>query len=69
MGADRAPDLIRVVMVLGAGVALWLYRQEFQDAINRFNGRGPRPPSHPLPVEKKLGQADKTQPPSSADLS
>lgn len=43
-------NLVRLLMMASAAVALFSYRRQIQDALNRFNGRGPRPPSSPLPA-------------------
>ena len=61
MKFDLLPELVRVGLMLSAGAALWIYRREIEDAFNRFNGRGPRPPCHPLPVQKKPGRSAKTE--------
>jgi hypothetical protein len=38
-----------VITAIGAGALLMFWR-EILETLNKFSGRGPRPPSHPLPA-------------------
>jgi len=37
----------RLASMLAAGAALVVYRRQIQQALERFNRRGPRPPTDP----------------------
>jgi hypothetical protein len=43
-----------LVMTFGGAAALFVYRREIQDALERFNRRGPGPPTGPLPANDSL---------------
>jgi hypothetical protein len=38
------------VMTFGGAAALFVYRRELQDALERFHHRGPRPPTGLIPA-------------------
>jgi len=42
--------LMRLAVILAGLGAMVIYRREIQQALERFNGRGPRPPTGPLPA-------------------
>ena len=44
-------SLVNILVALGGAIALVIYRTEIQDAVSRFNRRGPGPPSAPLPAD------------------
>ncbi|HWE00224.1 MAG TPA: hypothetical protein VG345_14330 [Bryobacteraceae bacterium] len=39
-----------LIMTFGGAAALFVYRRDIQDALERLGRRGPRPPSAPLPA-------------------
>jgi hypothetical protein len=40
----------RLASMLAAAAAIVFYRRQIQEALERFNRRGPRPPTGPLPA-------------------
>ena len=58
MAARHMPhDLLqfsRLAVMLVATAALVVYRRQIQEALERFNRRGPRPPTTPLPADDSV---------------
>ena len=46
-----AMKLAPLVMFAIGTAAMLYYRREIQEILNNLSGRGPRPPSHPLPAD------------------
>jgi hypothetical protein len=49
-GQSMAQYLVPLIVTFGAATAFFIYRREIEEAIDRFNHRGPRPPFGPLPA-------------------
>lgn len=46
--------LTRLALILAGVAAAVIYRREIQQALEQFNGRGPRPPTGPLPANDSV---------------